>query len=92
MRLHNHIDPGGGHVTRYAEMSQPAREKLGIILISVFLAGWISVSFGIQIYQGIHAGYGLGFTNRGHLPDEIRDRYDIGPDVTKEELSERTRR
>ncbi len=77
-------------VSRYADMDRAAREKLGIILIAIFLGGWITVSFGIQIYQSNHHGYGFGITHRGYLPPEVRRQFGVPPDTTKEQLMERT--
>lgn len=77
-------------VIRLDQMEPRAREKLAIILVSVLLLGWLAVCTAIQIRQIIHHGYGSGITNRGHLPDEVRDYYDVGPDVSKEELMEMT--
>ncbi|WP_019873381.1 hypothetical protein [Sporichthya polymorpha] len=79
-------------ISRYAAMDARAREKLAVALLTTFLLGWIAVCLAIQAWQAHHHGYGGGITNRGHLPDEIVERFGGTPGMTKEELMELTNR
>lgn len=79
-------------IRRYADMDAPSREKLAVVLLTTFLLGWIAVCLVIQFWQVQHHGYGGGITNRGHLPDEVVERFGGTPGMTKEELMELTNR
>lgn len=72
--------------------SPEARMKLGVGLMTAFLLGWAGISFGIQAMQVVEQGYGSGIVNRRHLPDQIRERFRVGPDVTPQELMNMTSR
>jgi hypothetical protein len=75
-----------------SQWSPRAREKLAVTLMTVFLFGWIGVSLGVQTLQIHQQGYGSGITNRGHLPDQIRDRYRIPGITTPQQLLDATSR
>lgn len=79
-------------IRRYASLDVAAREKLAVFLLTAFLLGWIAICLGIQFWQAHHHGYGTGITNRGHLPDEIVERFGGTPGMSKEELMELTNR
>ncbi|GAA0608098.1 hypothetical protein GCM10009547_07560 [Sporichthya brevicatena] len=79
-------------IRRYVDMDAPSREKLAVFLLTAFLLGWIGVCLIIQGWQINHHGYGSGITNRGHLPDEVVERFGGTPGMTKEELMELTNR
>jgi hypothetical protein len=72
--------------------SPQARMKLGVALLTAFLFGWAGISFGIQAMQVIDQGYGSGIINRHHLPDQVRERFRVGKDVTPDELMNMTSR
>jgi hypothetical protein len=72
--------------------SPRAREKLAVILLTAFLFGWIGVSFTVQAFQIHGQGYGSGIVNRGHLPDQIRERYGAPPGTTPQQLMNETSR
>lgn len=69
-----------------------AREKLAVILLTTFLFGWIAVSFTVQALQIHDQGYGSGIVNRGHLPDQIRERYGAPAGTTPKQLMDETSR
>jgi hypothetical protein len=79
-------------IRRYASLDETAREKLAVILLTTFLLGWMAICLTIQFWQAHHHGYGSGITNRGHLPDEVVERFGGTPGMTKEELMELTNR
>jgi hypothetical protein len=69
-----------------------AREKLAVALLSAFLLGWIGVSLTVQVFQIHDQGYGSGIANRGHLPDQIRERYGVDRIVSPQQLMNATSR
>jgi hypothetical protein len=73
-------------------LSPQARMKLGVALLTAFLFSWAGISFGIQAMQVVNQGYGSGIINRRHLPDQVRERFHVGKDVTPEELMNMTSR
>jgi hypothetical protein len=72
--------------------SQRSREKLAVTLLTTFLLGWIAVSLAVTAGQINHAGYGSGITNRAHLPEQIKDRYNLPDATTPHEVMEATSR
>jgi hypothetical protein len=68
------------------------REKLAIALLSAFLFGWVGISLTVQAFQIHDQGYGSGVVNRGHLPDQIRERYGVPPGTTPHQLMNETSR
>ncbi len=72
--------------------NQRSREKLAVFLLSFFLFGWIAISIGITAVQINHYGYGSGITNRGHLPVEIKDRFNMPDATTPQQVMEATSR
>ena len=68
------------------------KEKLAVVLMTAFLLGWIGVSLIILGLQISDQGYGSGITNRGHLPDQIRERYGIEGVTTPQQLMDATSR
>jgi hypothetical protein len=61
-----------------------------VAVLTAFLFGWVGISFSIQAMEAVHQGYGSGITNRHHLPDQVRDRFRVGKDVTPDELMNMT--
>lgn len=72
--------------------SQRSREKLAVTLLSVFLLGWIALSLAVTTGQISLAGYGSGITNRAHLPEQIKQRYNLPNATTPHEVMEATSR
>ena len=72
--------------------SQRSREKLAVTLLTTFLLGWIAVSLAVTAGQIHQAGYGSGFSNRAHLPEQIKQRYDLPNAATPHEVMEATSR
>jgi hypothetical protein len=58
-----------------------AREKLAVTLLCAVLFGWIGVCLTVSALQISHYGYGSGLSNRAHLPDQIKARFQM-PDAT----------
>jgi hypothetical protein len=74
------------------DWNQRSREMLAVALVTTFLLGWIGISLAVQVFQIHDQGYGSGITNRGHLPDQIRERYGVGKDTTPQQLMNETSR
>jgi hypothetical protein len=72
--------------------SARAREKLAVALLTTFLLGWIAVSLAVTAGQIHQAGYGSGITNRAHLPEQIKTRYNLPDATTPHEVMEATSR
>jgi hypothetical protein len=68
------------------------REKMAVLLLTAFLFGWVGVCLTVQALQIHHQGYGSGIINRQHLPDQIRDHYDIPGVTTPRQLMDATSR
>lgn len=72
--------------------SARSREKLAVTLLTTFLLGWIALSLAVTAGQINHAGYGSGITNRAHLPEQIKSRYNLPDATTPHEVMEATSR
>ncbi len=68
------------------------REKAGVLLLTAFLFAWIGTCLTAQALQIHHQGYGNGISNRRHLPDQVRDRYDMPGVTTPRQLMDATSR